>query len=116
MIFRRPHSLFVLAVMVVIVLSGTISAARMAPDRGQAAISVMTMVYGVPVGSFCGTTSSEEHRCPFCNLLSEPPALQPDPLVSILRPHDTWRRLRGLARSVQARNINHSVRAPPAPA
>ncbi|MHA7827625.1 MAG: hypothetical protein ACX93P_08700 [Roseovarius sp.] len=113
MLLCRPRYLFVLAIVAAIALSSAVSAARMAPDNAKIAVAGMALLYGTPSVSVCGTTSSDEHRCQFCHLLSDAPQLAPEPLVWILRPHDGWRQLSGLARSAKARNINHSVRAPP---
>ncbi|GGG85381.1 hypothetical protein GCM10011415_39530 [Salipiger pallidus] len=85
----------------------------MAPDRGSAEREAFTLSYGHGVHDLCTGEASHDHRCPFCHGLPEAPALRPGHSVFLYVPHDDWRQGRSLHRAAQARNINHSTRAPP---
>ena len=109
----RPF-LSVLA-LVLLAMTSVQSASMLAPDRDAAIRSTIELYYGTSAEDFCGDEKHGDHRCPFCRLLPEAPRADPVALAVLLQPHDGWRRLASLTRDAQARNLNHSARAPPSP-
>ncbi|MEY8837641.1 hypothetical protein AB9K41_01235, partial [Cribrihabitans sp. XS_ASV171] len=69
--------------------------------------------HGGGLADLCGTGTGEKHHCPFCHALPGLPQVTPVETEFLLVPHDGWRLGADLHRSAQARNINHSPRAPP---
>jgi len=110
---RLAFPVLALAVVVLVAVTSIASAARMAPDRGEAAIGAFELAQGVVLGDACGADPSQAHHCPFCHALPEAPKVGHDGMVFLLTPHDGWRRLRELQRAAQTRNLSHSPRAPP---
>ncbi|MCA2010815.1 hypothetical protein LCM17_04915 [Cereibacter sphaeroides] len=88
----------------------------MAPDRASHSRLVYALIFGSSPLDSChdhGEHAEHEHRCPLCHgLPGTPEAMAPD-LAIAFRPHDLWRQGEALRRAAQARNINHSSRAPP---
>ncbi|WP_375688561.1 hypothetical protein [Pseudooceanicola sp. LIPI14-2-Ac024] len=98
---------------ILIALVGFASATMLAPDRGDAMKAQSMLAFGSGYDDFCGD-QEHDHRCPLCRVVADPPDMAIDPLAVHLQPFDGWRRLADLTRSAQARNLNHSPRAPPA--
>ncbi|WP_145962778.1 hypothetical protein [Mangrovicoccus ximenensis] len=92
------------------------SARMMAPDRAGLAIGAMMHGHAIQHGDLCGGDAAPEHHCPFCHGLPETPVTGHAGIEFLLVPHDGWRRGRDLWRAAQARDLNHSPRAPPAAA
>jgi hypothetical protein len=102
------------AAAILIALASVGSAAMMAPDRDQIALEASALLFGSDHSDLCGDPGTDEqHQCPFCLLLGDPPALAPIDRTSVLRPHELWRRLAELHREAQARDPSHGSRAPP---
>ncbi|MCA0994873.1 hypothetical protein [Alloyangia pacifica] len=94
-------------------LTSATSAAMMAPDRGSAALEALELTVGMLHGDGCGSGGAHEHHCPFCHGLPNAPVLSRHDCSQLLVPHESWRQGADLLREAQARNINHSPRAPP---
>lgn len=68
-------SLAVLVAALFAVLS-VLSAQEMAPDREVVARQAALLAVGAPLDEFCGPgADGQEHRCPFCHKLPEPPCM-----------------------------------------
>lgn len=112
----RTSIIFALALGLCLAVTSVVSATLMAPDMASNARSVHEMVFGVTSADFCGDDAGHqdhEHNCPFCHALAQPPLLTAPDLCLAFRPHELWRKGEAMRRAAQARNINHSTRAPP---
>ncbi|WP_163849522.1 hypothetical protein [Pseudooceanicola aestuarii] len=105
-----------LCAVLLILVTSSVSAWFMAPDRAEQAKFVTAVTFALSPADFCGDPSGHDHRCPFCHSLPEPPAAQAPDVMALLRPADGWRRLADLHRAAQARDLSHAPRAPPVPA
>lgn len=114
--FRR-HLLILIAVLVLAVGSA-VSAAMMAPDRGDLAEAQLAMM-GMTSEDLCGDHAGHgehgghDHRCPFCHLVSDPAMPAPADIASRLIPVTAWQLAGDLHRAAQARDHARSPRAPP---
>lgn len=112
----RNSIIFALALGLCLAVTSVVSATLMAPDRASNARAVHSMIFGVSSADFCGDHAGHlghEHKCPFCHATPHPPQFTAPDLCLSFRPHDLWRMGKALRRAAQARNINHSTRAPP---
>jgi len=91
----------------------TLSAAWMAPERGEAEAFASTLVFGLSPNDFCGDVSDHDHRCPFCRLVADPPEAKPVAVTLDLRPVDLWRQRADLTQHPLPGNPRHTPRAPP---
>ena len=64
----------------------------------------------------CGTDPAKAAPCPLCHGLPQCACVRFAPISARMVPHDGWAQMQALRRAAQARNINHSPRAPPVPA
>lgn len=107
--------LIVLAVLVG--TTGVTSAVMRTPDRAALALEAFEratgLTAGLASGGICGTDPAKAAQCPLCHGLPE--SAQPcfAPISLRMVPQDDWAQMRALRRAAQARNINHSPRAPP---
>ncbi|MCA0922957.1 hypothetical protein [Pseudooceanicola nanhaiensis] len=112
----RTSIIFALVLGFCLAVSSVGSATLMAPDRTSMARAVHAMAFGPAEADFCGHPAGHdghEHNCPFCHALPDPPQfIAPDLRIAFM-PHELWRQVEALRRAAQARNINHSTRAPP---
>lgn len=112
----RISIIFALLLGFCLCVSSVGSAALMAPDRTSIARAVHVMNFGPAEADFCDDHAGHaghEHNCPFCHALPDPPQLTAPDLSVAFMPHELWRKAQALRRAAQARNINHSTRAPP---
>ncbi|MBU2963810.1 hypothetical protein KO516_23865 [Citreicella sp. C3M06] len=112
----RLTSVFALALALLFSMSSVVSSAMMAPDRATLQLEAQAMALGLSDIELCGEMAHAEHHCPLCHGLPEAPRLARADVTTLLRAHDGWRRGDDLWRAAQARNPNHSPRAPPASA
>ena len=100
----------------ILVVTSIASAALMAPDRSEPLRAFYALHFGDASADFCADHAghdSHEHRCPFCHATPKAPEPTPPGRSLDFSPHDMWRQGESLRRAAQARNINHSTRAPP---
>lgn len=112
----RSSLLFALMIGLCLAVTSVMSAALMAPDRMSQSRMVYAMIVGAELTDFCGDHgdhTTHDHPCPFCHGLPEAPVACAPDMTMAFRPSDLWRQSEGLRRAAQARNINHSSRAPP---
>lgn len=112
----RISIIFALLLGFCLAVSSVSSAALMAPDRASIAMAVHTMTFGSAASDFCDDHAGHgghAHNCPFCHALPDPPQIIAPDLYIAFVPHEVWRQAKALRRAAQARNINHSTRAPP---
>lgn len=112
----RTSIIFALALGLCLAVTSVVSAGLKVTDGPNSAQAVYAMVYGVTSMDFCGDPAGHEgheHTCPFCHAIPHLPHLSAPDLRRSFRPHDLWRQGEALRRAAQARNINHSTRAPP---
>ncbi|TMV93539.1 hypothetical protein FGG78_04235 [Thioclava sp. BHET1] len=104
---------FIMILAVLVAQASVISAARMAPDRQEAAWEAYVLAHATTGDDLCGAGHKGPHHCPFCHSLPEAPHCAHDAPVQRLVPAIGWRQRADLHRRAQGRNINHSPRAPP---
>jgi len=93
--------------------SGSVtSAAMMAPDRTDVAITQMVLL-GFSVDDICGDSPTHNHRCPYCHLLDDPQAPDSTKIETRLLAVKFWKLTADLHRAAQARDHGRSPRAPP---
>lgn len=112
----RTSIIFALALGLCLAVTSVVSATLMAPDSSSNAREVYAMTYGVATADICGDHAGHEmheHNCLFCHAIPHSPQLTAPDLCLAFRPHELWRQGETLRRAAQARNINHSTRAPP---
>ncbi len=109
----RTTIIFSLMLGLCLAVTSVVSASLMAPDSSSNAREVYAMVYGVTLNDACGDHSGHKHTCPFCHATPHPPHVSVPDMCFAFRPHELWRQGETLQRAAQARNINHSTRAPP---
>ncbi|MFC3613076.1 hypothetical protein ACFORG_04825 [Lutimaribacter marinistellae] len=109
----RIASVAALLLVALVALSGAGSAAMMAPDREAVAFAAFSLASGGSEADLCGDRVGSEHHCPFCHALARAEMPAHHPVQLRLVAHDGWRLAPHLHRAAQARNINHSPRAPP---
>lgn len=110
----RPFALFVrLALAVLLVATGVGTAKRMTPDPADLALAAFVLAHGDTNPDLCGNDRAHAPHCPFCHGLPGAPEIRPSGLATLLVPQDGWVQLHDLERAAQARNSNHSPRAPP---
>jgi hypothetical protein len=112
----RTSIIFALALGLCLAMTSVVSATLMAPDSASNARAVHEMALGVTSADFCGDDKGHrghEHNCPFCHALPHQPQLSAPDLFLAFLPYEVWRKGKALWRAAQARNINHSTRAPP---
>lgn len=112
---RLPfRQVFLLAAALVVAMASVVSASRMAPDRDDPAMAAY-MAIGSTVDDLCGDGSAhDDHHCPFCRLLSDPPAIRFAPCIRRATPALVWQDLGHLVARTHAGNPHISARAPPA--
>jgi len=112
----RTSIIFALVLGFGLAVTSVVSATLMAPNRTSNAQAVYAMVFGLDAEDFCGNDAGHgehEHNCPFCHAIPNSPQLTAPDLCLAFRSHEMWRQMEALRRAAQARNINHSTRAPP---
>ena len=106
---------FLLTIVLVVAMASVVSASRMAPDAHDPDLAAYLAVGG-SLQDICGNGSShEEHRCQFCRLLSDPPAIAFAPCLRRATPALVWRDLGHLVARARSGNPHISPRAPPLP-
>ncbi|MCQ0094198.1 hypothetical protein [Roseovarius sp. M141] len=110
----RPAATLLACLMAILVaVTGMTSAGMLAPNRADLALAASESAHGGLGGDLCGEGRAHDHRCPLCHGLPEAPAIGHSGVAVLLTPHDGVRRLGDLYRAAQARELNHSPRAPP---
>ncbi|PZX16920.1 hypothetical protein LX81_01550 [Palleronia aestuarii] len=110
--FRR---VILLAAALMMAMASVVSASRMAPDRDESAMAAH-MAIGGTLDDLCGDGPfHNDHHCPFCRLLSDPPEIRFAPCIRRATPTLVWQDLGHLVARSYAGNPNISARAPPAP-
>lgn len=112
----RTSIIFALVLGFCLAMTSVVSAALMAPDRTSIHQAAQASVFGATASDFCGDIAGQrghEHSCPFCHAVPSLPQLTAPDMCLAFRPHELWRPGEALRRAAQARNINHSTRAPP---
>ncbi|WP_272011396.1 hypothetical protein [Roseovarius sp. ZX-A-9] len=108
--------IFALLVGVCLAVTSAGSATLMVPDRTSDDLTVHAMVFGLVAADFCDDLAGHgghEHNCPLCHALPDPPKLTAPDLCLAFQPQELCQQTEVLRRAAQARNINHSTRAPP---
>jgi len=108
------HPLIAAAAALLILVFSTVSAAWMAPDRDTAQAAAASLAFGLGADDLCGDVAGHDHRCPFCRLVADPPAMDPVTATLDLRPADLWQARSDLAPAPFPGTLRHAPRAPPA--
>ena len=115
------HNALLLVAALMVAMSSVVSASRMMPNRAVPAMAGQ-MAAGGPHASHHARdphggdgSSHDDHQCPFCRLLSDPPDIRITPGLRRTPPSLVWQSLGHLIARAQARNPHVSARAPPVP-
>lgn len=106
------HLLMLWTTVIILTVGSALSAAMMAPDRGDATEAQVAML-GMTMEDICGDHAGHDHQCPYCHLLPDTPIPTPVEVASVLLPFIAWHQARDLHREAQARDHARSPRAPP---
>lgn len=113
MSMRIAFPLLAVVLTVLVTVTGIASAGMMAPARGDVALQTFELAHGLSQGDLCGSEAGRDHHCPLCHGLPDVPSVGHAAIAYLLVPHEGWRQGDDLYRAAEARNINHSPRAPP---
>lgn len=105
-----------IALAVLVGATGVTSAVLRTPDRAALALEAFERATGLAITGICGADPAKAAPCPLCHGLPQGARISFAPISLRMVPHDGWAQMRALRRAAQARNINHSPRAPPVPA
>ncbi|AXC49227.1 hypothetical protein DRW48_05605 [Paracoccus suum] len=95
------------ALILIVILTGVGSAARMAPERGEIDLAAAMLTLGTHSADLCGEGAGHnDHGCPLC-LVPTPP--KPAALAEPARRQLTWRA------PIMPPPFAHRTRAPPMP-
>ncbi|WOI56097.1 DUF2946 family protein [Palleronia sp. LCG004] len=110
--FRRT---LLLATLLVVALASVVSAAAMAPERGDGKLAAY-LASGGSLHDLCADHSShEDHHCPFCHAVPGPPTVRFAPSADRVVCDEVGRDRGHQAARPLAGNPYLSARAPPQP-
>ncbi len=112
---RRGLPILTFLAALLVAVASVVSAARMAPAAPEPPEVVAYLAAGGQLADLCGgTPGHDDHPCPFCRLLGDPPRVRLDPPATRLTPILAWQALGHLTAGPERGNPRVSARAPPA--
>ncbi len=104
-----------LAAVLIVTVSGVLFAKHMAPDAATADPAYQEMLaWGIGASDYCGDLpGGEDHHCPFCRLLADPPQVRAPEGAQIVAFDITWSLFHDQFRPFARQYPVDAARAPP---